>query len=355
MPARGSNGWLLAFVAAIAVVAALVAVIALTRQAPREPSPSASETGAPRVTVAAESTADTTASQAPTDTASPSVATPGATAGSPGPVADPVLLAAGDIADCGLTADEETATLLDVIPGTVAALGDLVYPSGTPAQFAECYAPSWGRHAARTQPVPGNHDYETQGAAGYFGYFGAAAGDPSQGWYSYDIGRWHVVALNSICAAVGGCGPGSPQEQWLRADLAAHPVACTLAYWHHPRFSSAQHGSDATYDAFWQALYEFGADVVLVGHDHVYERFAPQTPTGARDDAAGIRQFTVGTGGRSHYEFGSPLATSEARDNTSFGVLALTLRAAGYEWEFVPTVPGGFTDSGGQSCSGGVP
>ncbi|MDQ3880216.1 MAG: metallophosphoesterase [Chloroflexota bacterium] len=263
---------------------------------------------------------------------------------------DPVLLAAGDIADCDSTGDDATAALLDGVEGTVLALGDLAYPSGTAGDFANCYAPTWGRHAARTRPVPGNHDYETQGAAGYFGYFGAAAGDPSQGWYSYDLGAWHVVALNSLCAAVGGCGPGSPQEQWLRADLAAHPAPCTLAYWHHPRFSSAQHGSDATYDAFWQALYEAHADVVLVGHDHVYERFAAQSPGGAAD-AGGIRQFTVGTGGRSHYEFGAPIANSELRDNTTYGVLELTLRASGYEWEFVSVAGGTFTDVGSASCS----
>ena len=266
-----------------------------------------------------------------------------------------MLLAAGDIADCGVTADEDTAALLDALPGTVAALGDLAYPSGTPDDFARCYGPTWGRHAGRTRPVPGNHDYETQGAGGYFSFFGAAAGDPAQGWYAYDVGSWHIVALNSICAAVGGCGPGSLQEQWLRADLAAHPAACTLAYWHHPRFSSGQHGSDPTYDAFWRALYDAGADVVIVGHDHVYERFAPQTPDGARDDATGIRQFTVGTGGRSHYEFGSPIANSEQRDNTSFGVLALTLHDTGYEWAFVPAAGGSFTDSGSGTCSRSSP
>ncbi|MFN2483669.1 MAG: metallophosphoesterase [Candidatus Limnocylindria bacterium] len=327
MPSRSSGGWLATAAAAALVLAGVIVLIAVDRSdepvGRRSPTASAADSRRPAAT------STTSASLSP----------------------DPILIAAGDIADCGVTADEDTAALLDELPGTVAALGDLAYPSGTPDEFANCYTPNWGRHAARTRPVPGNHDYETQGAAGYFGYFGAAAGDLTQGWYAYDVGPWHVVALNSICAAVGGCGAGAPQEQWLRADLAEHSVRCTLAYWHHPRFSSAQHGSDPAYDAFWHALYEAGADVVIVGHDHVYERFAPQTPAAARDDAAGIRQFTVGTGGRSHYEFGSPIANSELRDNTSFGVLALTLHAASYEWQFFPAAGDTFTDTGSDDCS----
>jgi 3',5'-cyclic AMP phosphodiesterase CpdA len=188
-------------------------------------------------------------------------------------------------------------------------------------------------------------------AAGYFGYFGAVAGDPAQGWYSYDIGSWHVVVLNSNCARVGGCIAGSPQEQWLQADLAAHPAACTLAYWHHPRWSSGtNHGSNASVDAFWRDLYAAGVEVVLNGHEHNYERFAPQTPDGAADPESGIREFVVGTGGRSHYPMAAALPNSDVRNTDTFGVLALTLHADGYDWEFVPEAGQSFTDSGSGTC-----
>ena len=261
-----------------------------------------------------------------------------------------VLLAAGDIADCGSSGDEATAALLDTLDGTIITLGDNVYPSGTADQFAQCYEPSWGRHKARTRPAPGNHDYATPGAAGYYGYFGESAGDPSAGYYSYGLGAWHVVALNSNCREVGGCEAGSPQEQWLRADLAAHPAACTLAYWHHPRFSSGRHGSTAQMAAIWQTLYDAGADVVLSGHDHLYERFAPQDPSGAADPARGIRQFTVGTGGESFYNFRRVLPTSEVRHTGTPGVLKLTLYPASYDWEFVPVAGATFTDAGSDAC-----
>lgn len=268
------------------------------------------------------------------------------------PAADPVIVAAGDIAGCATTGDEATAALLDDIPGTVATLGDNAYSRGTPEEFRKCYARSWGRHRARTRPSAGNHDYGTRGAEGYFRYFGRAAGDPRRGYYSYDLGAWHVIVLNSNsdCVAID-CAAGSAQERWLRADLAAHPNVCTLAYWHHPRFSSAlNHGSDSTMTPFWNALYEYGADVVLNGHDHVYERFAPQTPAGIADSVRGIRQFTVGTGGRSHYSFIDLQTNSEAHDGTTFGVLKLTLHAHSYDWEFVPVEGGRFRDSGSGKC-----
>jgi hypothetical protein len=192
------------------------------------------------------------------------------------PVSDVhVLVGAGDIAVYGSPGDEATAALLDGIAGTVVTLGDNVYADGTPSEFANCYDPSWGRHKGRTKPAVGNHEYHTPGAAGYFGYFGPAAGDPSKGYYSYNLGAWHIVVLNSNCTYVGGCHAGSPQERWLRADLAAHPTTCTLAYWHHSRFSSGYQGSTAAVQSLWQALYAFGADIVLAGHDHSYERFAP--------------------------------------------------------------------------------
>ena len=269
---------------------------------------------------------------------------------SPPPSGDPVLVGAGDIASCSSAGDEATANLLDGIAGTVYTLGDNAYESGTATEFANCYDPTWGRQKARTRPAPGNHDYNTAGAGGYYGYFGAAAGDPSKGYYSYDLGAWHIVVLNSNCAVAGGCGAGSPQEQWLRQDLAASAAGCTLAYWHHPRFSSGEHGSDATMQAFWQALYDLNADVVLSGHDHDYERFAPQTPAGAADPARGIREFVVGTGGRSHYAITTVQPNSEAHNDTTYGVLKLTLHPSGYEWRFVPEAGKTFTDSGSGAC-----
>ncbi len=231
----------------------------------------------------------------------------------------------------------------------VLPLGDLQYENGAYAKFLASYDPSWGRVKSISKPVPGNHEYYSEGALGYYRYFGAAAGDPAKGYYSYDLGPWHVVALNSNCSAVGGCGAGSPQEQWLRADLAANPSTCTLAYWHHPRFSSGSHGSDPRYTAFWRALYEANADLVLGGHDHNYERFAPQTPGGAPDAARGIRQIVAGAGGKGTRSFEAIRPNSEVRDSSSLGVLELTLGAAAYEWRYRPAV-GTFTDSGSAAC-----
>ena len=265
------------------------------------------------------------------------------------PSASAVLVGAGDIADCGSRGDEATAALLDGIAGTVFTAGDNVYDAGTRAEFEECYAPTCGRHKRRTRPAPGNHDYATPNAAPYFAYFGAAAGEPGKGYYSYELGAWHVVVLNSNCDEVG-CQAGSPQERWLRADLAAHPARCTLAYWHHPRFSSGDHGSQPQMRAVWQALWEAGADVVLAGHDHNYERFAPQTPWGAADPESGIREFVVGTGGSRHEGIEELAANSEVRNDDTFGVLKLTLHPKSYEWEFIPVAGGTFTDSGSDTC-----
>jgi len=253
---------------------------------------------------------------------------------------------AGDIAGCSSAGDEATAALLDTLPGTVFTAGDNAYEDGTATNFASCYGPSWGRHKARTRPSPGNHEYHTSGASGYYNYFGAAAGDSGKGYYSYDLGDWHIISLNSNISMIAG----SPQEQWLRADLAANTKTCTLAYWHHPRFSSGSHGSSNAPRPLWQALYDFDADVIISGHDHNYQRFAPQTPAGVADPTRGIRQFVVGTGGISHYNFSTPIANTEAYNIDTWGVLKLTLYAQSYTWEFVPVAGMTYTDSGSGDC-----
>ena len=265
---------------------------------------------------------------------------------------DPVLVGAGDIGECSRSAPRETAELLDRIAGTVFTAGDNAYPDGSARNFQSCYDQSWGRHRSRTRPSAGNHDFRTSGGSAYFSYFGAAAGPPSRGYYSYDLGAWHIVVINSNCGDVGGCQAGSPQETWLREDLAAHPIRCTAAYWHHPMFSSGRHGGDPKATrAIWNDLYAAGADVVINGHDHDYERFAPQDPSGARDPRRGIREFVVGTGGADLRSFRrSPGANSETRDDRTHGVLKLTLHSRSYDWEFVPVEGGAFTDSGTAPC-----
>jgi calcineurin-like phosphoesterase family protein len=263
----------------------------------------------------------------------------------------PVLVGAGDIADCSSSGDEATARLLDgIFFNTVFTTGDNAYESGTATEFSNCYDPSWGRYKARTRPSVGNHEYNTANASGYFGYFGAAAGDPNKGYYSYEIGAWHVISLNSMCEQVGGCGPTAPMLTWLKNDLAANRKTCTLAYFHHPLFSSGSHGDQTFMRPAWDALYAANADVVINGHDHDYERFAPQTPTGVADSARGIREFVVGTGGRELRPFGTIVPHSEVRNNDTFGVLKLTLHSSSYEWEFIPQAGKNFTDSGSGQC-----
>lgn len=261
-----------------------------------------------------------------------------------------VLVGAGDIGWCSSQSRaEETAALLDEIPGTVYTTGDNAYDDGTLQEFNECYDPSWGRHKDRTRPVAGDHEYLTPGASGYFDYFGEAAGEPGEGWYSYDLGAWHIIVLNSNCNEIGGCLEDSPQGRWLKADLEAHPAPCTLAMWHHPRFSTRYAYQDVT-ETFWQMLYEHGAEVVLNGHDHHYMRFAPQMPDGTADLEQGIRQFTVGTGGRMLYDFEDPATNVEVRDNTAHGVLKLVLHPDRYEWEFIPVEGQVFSDAGSTRC-----
>jgi len=292
-------------------------------------------------------------------------------------VSDPILVGAGDIApDCTAGASianaEATATLLDALPGTVFTLGDNAYQDGTAAQFANCYGPTWGRHKARTRPVTGNHDYHTANASAYFDYFNGTgvqsgpAGDRSGGYYSYDIGAWHVVVLNSECAAApatpiglwqpNGCAVGSAQETWLRADLAASTTNNIIAMWHKPRFSSsASDATNAFMQALWQALYEHGVDIILGGHWHNYERLAATDANGARDDAYGIRQFVIGTGGISMSGFGTVRSTSEVRANTSSGVMKFTLHDNSYDWQFIPVAGQSFTDSGTSAVHGAPP
>ena len=270
----------------------------------------------------------------------------------PGPATspgDPVMVGAGDIAGCSSPGDEATAALLDGIAGTVFTTGDNVYDDGTAAEFSACYDPTWGRHRARTRPTVGNHEYHTPGAGPYFDYFGAAAGRPGEGWYSYDLGTWHVVVLNSNCTEIGGCGPGSAQDSWLRADLAASTATCTVALWHHPRFSSGHHGNEVAVQHLWSVLETDGTELVLVGHDHDYERFAPQTSTGVAS-ATGIREIVIGTGGKSLTPIMATKPNSEVRDSSTPGVLAVTLHAGGYTWEFIPTSASAFVDAGSDRC-----
>jgi len=267
---------------------------------------------------------------------------------------DPIVVGAGDIASCDdLAGAYATAKLIEKIPGsTVFAVGDLAYPDGSDEQFANCYGKTWGQFKDRTRPAPGNHEYHNQGASGYSRYWGAVAGDSAKAYYSYDLGQWHIISLNSECAQVGGCDAASEQGKWLQKDLADHPAGCTLAYFHKPLFSSGlAHGADPEVKPLWEALYHAGADVVINGHDHDYERFAPQDPEGKIDDKHGIREFVVGSGGKnSHRVFGLPQPNSEVRNADTFGVLKLTLHPKSYDWQFVPEEGKTFSDSGTGTC-----
>ncbi len=267
---------------------------------------------------------------------------------------DPILVGAGDIATDNMKS-EQTAKILDKLfsttsNGFIFTAGDNSNEDGTPEQFATQFNPTWGRHKIRLRPSPGNHDYHTSGASGYFGYFGAAAGPKGKGYYSYNLGAWHIISLNGNCSEIGGCGRGSPQEQWLRADLAQNTSACTLAYWHQPRFSSGSHSGTTSVQGLWQALYDYGAEVVLGGHNHLYERFKPQTPTGEVDLTKGIRQFVVGTGGAGVRGEGATADNLEAHESNTLGVLKLTLHQNSYDWEFIPVDGKSYTDSGHTSC-----
>jgi hypothetical protein len=257
------------------------------------------------------------------------------------PARPEVLLAVGDVADCTQSADEAVARLAARLDGTIALLGDTVYESGSPAEFRTCFNPAWGPMRSRIRPAVGNHEYGTDGAGGFFGYFGAAAGEAGKGWYSYNLGAWHVVVLNTNCEGAVDCGAGSEQAAWLRSDLASFEGECLLAYWHHPRWSSGRHGSHDFVQPFWEALREAGGDLVISGHDHTYERISQD----------GMRQFVVGTGGKSHYPFEEePLPGTEVRNAATYGLLWLALGEGTYQWEFLGLGETGFTDSGSGSC-----
>jgi 3',5'-cyclic AMP phosphodiesterase CpdA len=264
----------------------------------------------------------------------------------PGPplVPDAVLVGAGDVAMCGVPEVETTARLLESIQGTIFALGDLAYPSGSATDFATCYEPTWGRVKGRTRPAPGNHDYETPRGAAYYAYFGENAGPSGLGSYSYRAGAWLVLSLNSNIPS----GFDSPQAAWVRQTLASNPTACTLAYWHHPLFSSGPNANTAVMRDIWTILQQGGADVVLAAHDHLYERFAPQDASG-RADRNGLREFVVGTGGAHLYAPRAIQPNSEIISGTH-GVLKLTLKATSYDWQFGPIPGKSFTDTGTAPC-----
>src|SRR6266540_1481528 len=269
--------------------------------------------------------------------------------------ADPpaLLVGAGDIASCSSTGDDATAKLLDSISGTVFTIGDDAYENGSSSDFTKCYHPNWGRHKARTKPSAGNHEYQTSGATGYFNYYGTAGGEPGKGYYSYDVGDWHVIVLNSNISM----SAGSTQEQWLKADLAANPRFCTLAYWHHPLYASTSgSGSGGVTESkvrpIWDDLYASGADLVLGGHRHMYERQAPQKPDRTADPLYGVREIVVGTGGESHISPTNVSKNSEVRNGDTYGVLKLWLYADSYAWKFVPIAGKTFSDSGSTACHG---
>ncbi len=315
-------------------------------------------TGAPGSTAGADTTAAATTAPAPESTAVDSTAVETTVV-----VPSPVIAAVGDIAcdpaspnfnggvgnadGCHQMATSDLVLNSDA--SAFLALGDLQYENGTYDAFMTSYDPSFGRVKDITKPAPGNHEYNTDGAAGYYQYFDAAAGDPAKGYYSYDVGGWHIVALNSNCGDVA-CGAGSEQEQWLRADLAAHPTACALAYWHHPRFSSGEHGDDVRMGDLFRAADEGGVDVILNGHDHHYERFALQDADGNADQA-GVREFVVGTGGKNHYTATKPVANSELIETATYGVLQLTLHPDAYDWQFLAEAGATFTDIGSAPCT----
>ena len=257
-------------------------------------------------------------------------------------VSDPVVVAAGDICDSSSGCSKTASLIAQIKPTHVLTIGDNAYPDGTLSNYTSYYEPYWGQFKAITSPAPGNHDYHVSGGADYFTYFG----NPPP-YYSFDVGSWHLVSLDGEIST----SSGSAQETWFRNDLATHTNKCTLVYWHEPRFSSgAEHGDDTSKQTLWQDAYNGGVEVVLSGHDHEYERFAPMNASGVLDTAKGVREFVVGTGGAPLYSFGTIQPNSEVRDNVTWGVLELTLHPDSFDWQFVPVAGETFTDAGSQSC-----
>jgi acid phosphatase type 7 len=256
-----------------------------------------------------------------------------------------VLVGAGDIANCNNTGAHATAKLLDAIQGTVFVAGDNAYPTGAAADYRDCYDPTWGRHRARTRPVPGNHEYQTPGASGYFDYFGASAGSVGLGYYSYAVGPWLVLAINSEIPS----SSGSPQYQWVSDELTRNPRPCTAVIWHRPLFSSGRNGANRDMQDLWRLLYQLNVEIVINGHDHIYERFAPQTADGVLDAQRGVRQFTVGTGGAPATALARTAANSESAANV-LGVAKFTLQNGAYRWEFIPADGETFRDAGAGTC-----
>ena len=256
-----------------------------------------------------------------------------------------ILVGAGDIARCNDPRPEATATLLDQVPGPGCTAGDNVYPYGTPDSYHGCYGPTWGRHLARTYATPGNHDWGLDAEPAYFAYFGQAAGPAGMGYYTYQAGGWDVIAINSNIPMAAG----SPQYEWLRSVLASLTRSCTVAIFHHPLFSSSLNGNTTAVRDAWRLLYQAGVEIVVNGHDHTYERFAPQDPDGKPTDR-GIREFIVGTGGDSLYDLKRRQANSEVFEHRTHGVLKLTLKDGSYEWEFIPVAGQAFRDFGSGAC-----
>jgi calcineurin-like phosphoesterase family protein len=339
-PRRGSSSQLAVLVIVGAALVALIGAVILTR--PRGSGSDASTT--PAVT------ASPSVSPSGSPSVSPSAPSPSAeTTAIPSVAVEAVLAGAGDIGDCTTEEDTLTGALLESIGGTIFTAGDNAYENGLPSEFRACYDDVWGSFKYRTRPAPGNHEWQGGGLDGYFGYFGTAAQGPGgSSWYSYDLGAWHVIVLDSECRKVGGCRPDSKQGRWLAADLAASDTRCTVAIWHKPRFSSGEHGSDKAVAPFWTQLYDAGVDLIVNGHDHDYERFAPQNPKGSEDRERGIRQFVIGTGGAALRAFKEPVPNSEFR-LLAHGVFKLNLRDGGYDWEFIPVV-GEANDTGTGSC-----
>lgn len=299
----------------------------------------------PAPTVTPRPSSTSTSIPSPTPSPSPTLEP------SPTPEVGVVLAGAGDIVMCDYLEDSmATARLLESIPGTIFTAGDNSNDGGFAEQYEQCYQSTWGQFKDRIRPAPGNHDYAYTGGEPYLQYFGEAAGTDGTGYYSYELGSWHVIALNSNCGLVGGCGFGSPMESWLLADLAAHPAVCTLAYWHHPRFNSGLHGSQEFMTPIWQDLYMAGVEFVVNGHNHHYERFAPQSPEGTLDINNGIRQFIAGTGGAPLYPLAAvPIANSEIQIDTAHGIIKFTLYSDRYEWQFI-SVDNVILDSGIDYC-----